>query len=111
MATGNPAFSAQTFNRFEQVYGASRAASTTMTVTGTVGKTFGLLAILSATAIYSWNAATQHELQPIVMIAAVIGGLVLSVITIMKPNISPWTAPAVCGVREGRVPRRVLSAH
>ena len=54
MATSNPAFSRDMFPGYEQVYGVPR--STTMTVQGTVGKTFVLLAILLATAAWSWNA-------------------------------------------------------
>jgi uncharacterized YccA/Bax inhibitor family protein len=52
-----------------------------------------MLAILSATAIWSWSAMSQGQLQPIVLPAALIGGLVLSVVTIFKPRFSPWTAP------------------
>ena len=51
MATSNPAFSSDIFNQYDSTYGMSRAD--VMTVQGTVGKTFGLLAILSATAIWS----------------------------------------------------------
>ncbi len=60
MATSNPAFSHDMFAGYEQVYGASR--STTMTVQGTVGKTFVLLAILAATAAWSWNAMASGEI-------------------------------------------------
>ena len=55
VATSNPAFSKDLFPGYEQVYGVPQ--STTMTVQGTVGKTFVLLAILMATAAWSWNAA------------------------------------------------------
>ena len=92
MATSsNPAFSNDVFNRYEQVYGGTRA--TTMTVQGTVGKTFLLLAILSATAIWSWGATASGQLQTIVMPAAAIGGFILAMITIFRPNVAPWTAP------------------
>ena len=53
MATSNPAFSKDLFPGYEQVYGVP--ASTTMTVQGTVGKTFVLLAILMATAAWAWT--------------------------------------------------------
>ena len=49
LATSNPAFNHEMFAGYDQVYGANR--STAMTVQGTIGKTFALLAILSATAI------------------------------------------------------------
>jgi len=79
------------FAGYEQVYGAGK--STSMTVQGTIGKTFALLAILSATAIWSWSAEMAGDLQPIVLPAAGIGGFILALITIFKPSLSPWTAP------------------
>jgi uncharacterized YccA/Bax inhibitor family protein len=93
LATSNPAFSTDMLAGYDQVYGAERAPSTVMTLNGAIGKTFLLLAILTATAIYSWNAAFQHELDPVVMIAAAIGGAVLAMITIFKPTTAPWIAP------------------
>jgi uncharacterized YccA/Bax inhibitor family protein len=81
------------FDRYQQVYGTSRGAATTMTVQGTIGKTFALLAILSATAIYSWSATGRGELQPVVLPAAGIGGFILAMITIFRPSLAPWTAP------------------
>lgn len=89
--TSNPAFSNDIFANYDQVYGAPR--STTMTIQGAVGKTFGLLAILSATAIWSWKAAAENDLSPAVLPVAAIGGLILALVTIMKPTVSPWTAP------------------
>jgi uncharacterized YccA/Bax inhibitor family protein len=76
---------------YDQVYGTAR--STTMTVQGTVAKTFALLGILSATAIYSWNMTARGSIEPAVLPVAAIGGLVLALITIFKPTVSPWTAP------------------
>src|SRR4051794_40654272 len=64
-----------------------------MTVRGTIGKSFALLGILSATAIWSWNAAATGSIQPVVLPAAAIGGLILALVTIFKPTLSPWTAP------------------
>src|SRR5262245_59021910 len=64
-----------------------------MTVQGTVGKTAALLAILSATSIWSWNAAAHGELAAEVLAGAAILGFVLALVTIFKPNFAPWTAP------------------
>jgi uncharacterized YccA/Bax inhibitor family protein len=89
--TGNPAFSNELFTNYDQVYGQPQSA--VMTLQGTIGKTFALLAILSATAIYSWNATADGRLQGIVIPAAGIGGFILALITIFRPTISPWTAP------------------
>ena len=91
MATGNPAFSNDVFAGYDQVYGAPR--STVMTVQGTIGKSFALLAILSATAIWSWTATVHGEIQMIVLPAAFIAATILAVVTIFKPTLSPWTAP------------------
>ncbi len=94
MATSsNPAFSNEMFAGYEQVYGTGRSVATTMTVQGTIGKTFALLAILSATAIWSWTAESHGNLQPIVLPASAIGGFLLAMVTIFKPSLSPWTAP------------------
>ncbi|MDE2508604.1 MAG: Bax inhibitor-1/YccA family protein [Planctomycetota bacterium] len=90
MSTGNPAF-AHEFQGYEQVYGS--AGVRTATVQGTVGKTFGLAGILSAAAIYTWSQAAANQIQPMVYIASIIGALVLAIVTIVKPKLSPWTAP------------------
>ncbi len=87
----NPAFTTETFTQFEHAHGTTR--STAMTVNGTVGKTFALLAILSTTAIWSWNATLNGQIQMAVLPGAAIGGFVLALITIFKPTVSPWTAP------------------
>jgi uncharacterized YccA/Bax inhibitor family protein len=81
------------FSGYEQVYGPTRSLSTVMTVQGTISKTFALLGILSATAIWSWSATMSGQLQPVVLPAAAIGGFILALITIFRPSVSPWTAP------------------
>ncbi len=91
MSTGNPAFSNELFTAYDQPYGMTR--STVMTVQGAIGKTCILLAVLSATAIWSWNAAATRQLQPIILPAAGIGGFILAMVTIFKPTFAPWTAP------------------
>jgi uncharacterized YccA/Bax inhibitor family protein len=64
-----------------------------MTVQGTVGKTFVLLAVLAATAAWSWNAMASGQLAYGFLIGSLLGGLILAVITIAKPTASPWSAP------------------
>jgi uncharacterized YccA/Bax inhibitor family protein len=91
VAAGNPAFSKDTFAGFEQVYGSTRPAA--MTIQGTVGKTFALLGILSATALWSWNATQNDSLDLVVFPVAGIAAAILAFITIFKPTVSPWTAP------------------
>jgi uncharacterized YccA/Bax inhibitor family protein len=91
LATSNPAFSQDLFPGYEQVYGAPR--STTMTVQGAIVKTFVLLAILLATAAWSWNAVAGHTASLGLVAAGGIGGFVLAMITVFKPTLAPWTAP------------------
>ena len=92
MATSNPAFSNDMFAGYEQVYGASR--STTMTVQGTAVKTFVLLAILAATAAWSWNAlAERRDCATAWSPISGIGGFIVAMITIFKPTVAPVTAP------------------
>ncbi len=93
MSSSNPAFSRDLFAGYEQVYGASRTRSTTTTVQGTIGKTAILLAILSATAIWSWNATGGGTLPPALLGISAIGGLVVAMITMFKPTAAPVTAP------------------
>jgi len=91
VSTSNPAFSQDIFAGYDQVYG--KPQSVAMTVQGTVGKTFLLLAILSATALWSWNAMADGRLAGGVLVASALGGFVFAMITIFRPTASPWTAP------------------
>jgi uncharacterized YccA/Bax inhibitor family protein len=91
VATSNPAFSQDIFVGFDQVYGVPR--STVTTVQGTMSKTFLLLAILSATALWSWNAMAGGQLEFVVPLGAFVAGLVLAIVTISRPTLAPWTAP------------------
>jgi uncharacterized YccA/Bax inhibitor family protein len=91
VASSNPAFSSELFAGYDQVYGVPR--STVMTVQGTVGKTFLLLAILSATALWSWNAVGSGQFPQALLGISAIGGFIVAMITIFKPTTAPWTAP------------------
>jgi uncharacterized YccA/Bax inhibitor family protein len=65
-----------------------------MTLQGTVTKTFVLLAILMATALWSWNAMAGQSLAPGVLIGSALMGFVIAMVTIFKPTMAQWTAPA-----------------
>ena len=97
MATSNPAFSQSVLTDFgqDQVFG----RSTVTTVQGTMGKTSLLLAIMSATAIWSWTAVKSQQLDLSVITVAAIAGLVLGIVTIFKPTIAPWTSPVYAGMQ------------
>jgi uncharacterized YccA/Bax inhibitor family protein len=91
VATSNPAFSRDLFPGYEQVYGVPR--STTMTVQGTIGKTFVLLVILFATALWSWNAIAAGQVAFGILAVSAIAGFILAMITIVKPTAATWSAP------------------
>src|SRR4051812_6798230 len=79
------------FAGFQQVYGAPRSLVTT--VQGTIGKTSLLLAILSATALWSWYAMAAGQLQFIVLPVSAIAGVVLAITPLSTPAVARWTAP------------------
>ena len=94
--SNNPAL-AMGFNQFadQGTYGDAFAAprSTTMTVQGTVSKTFLLLAILSATALWSWSETGAGRASMGLIGGAAIGGFIVAMITCFRPTTAPWTAP------------------
>jgi uncharacterized YccA/Bax inhibitor family protein len=89
MASSNPAFGRDVFTQ----YAGTGSRTTTMTISGTVGKTCLLLAILTAAAGWTYKQAALHTLPPALLIGAAIGGFIVAMITIFKPTASPFTAP------------------
>ena len=94
MRTANPALNSRVFGRTEGM-----VDSTVMTVQGAVLKTGFLTLLLGAAAVYTWNKtylASQDgnmaAIQPWLW-GGMIGGLVLALITIFVPRISPITSP------------------
>ena len=91
MRTANPALNSKVFGRTEGM-----VDSTVMTVQGAVLKTGFLTLLLGAAAVYTWNktyqAESMAEIQPWLW-GGIIGGLVLALITIFVPRISPVTSP------------------
>ena len=66
----------------------------TMTLNGTINKTFVLFGLLLLTAYFSWTYSLSGVINPrILIIGGAIGGFILAIITIMKPANSPITAP------------------
>jgi uncharacterized YccA/Bax inhibitor family protein len=111
--SSNPAL-AMGFNQYaaQGTFGHEYAApyARTMTVQGTVSKSFLLLAILSATALWSWYEMASGNLAMGTIMGAAIGGFVVAMITCFKPNAAPWTAPvyaALEGVFLGAVSKIV----
>ncbi len=89
MQTNNPAFSQTFAENFD--YSGSR--STTMSIQGTALKAMVLLAIVMATAAFSWSESANGNLAPGILIGSFIGGLVFFFITVFKPTAAPLTAP------------------
>ncbi|WP_343703068.1 Bax inhibitor-1/YccA family protein [Chitinophaga sp.] len=85
----NPVLSEKTFQE------ASRAQySESMTLNGTVGKMAFLLALVLASAVYSWGAFARGENVMPYMIGGAIGGLVLALVISFKKEWAAYLAPA-----------------
>jgi uncharacterized YccA/Bax inhibitor family protein len=91
--TSNPAFSNELFNSFDQSYGYGETRSNAMTVQGTIVKTLVLLAVLTLTGLWSWNATADGNMGIGLLAVSGIGGFVVAMITTFKPSVSPYTAP------------------
>jgi len=81
-----------------------------MTIQGAIGKTFVLLAIVLATAAWSWHAVAGQSLAFGMVAIAGIGAFVVAMITIFKPTVAPWSAPiyaALEGVLLGAISQAV----
>jgi uncharacterized YccA/Bax inhibitor family protein len=112
MRTSNPALNEDVFANSAREYG----QSTTMTLEGTAMKTGVLLAVLLAGVVYTWiqtgaaapalaarAAAPGAAGMPIpqnaimYMAAGAIGGLIFSLVTVVSPRLSPYSAPLYAG--------------
>ncbi len=114
MSSGNPAFSSEMFAGYDQVYGVPHTRSTTTTVQGTMGKTALLLAILSFTALWAWNAVGSGKFPLALLGVSALGGFIVALITIFKPTAAPITAPiyaALEGVFLGAISQIIESMY
>ena len=100
MATANPAMSEAVYLRA----GRAESATNVMTLQGSVIKTAVLLAILLAAATYTWSQATAGATSTAYGLLTVggIGGFLVAMLTIFRPQSSPITAPIYAGL-EGLV--------
>ncbi|MCA0988491.1 Bax inhibitor-1/YccA family protein [Guptibacillus algicola] len=86
MRSGNPVLKNDIFqNTGEQ--------GDTMTLGGTVGKTFVLFLFLLGTAVYTWYRFSQGEDIIAMMMIGGIGALVVALITVFVKKAAPITAP------------------
>lgn len=91
--TSNPALNDKTFNT-RVAFGGE-----TMSLQGTINKTGFLLFCASATAAWTWYlASTQPDSVGVWMIAGLLVGFVVAIVTVFKREWSPITAPvyAIC---------------
>lgn len=89
MRSGNPSLKDEVFEK-----GGYASSGRTMTIQGTVNKTFILLLLVLATAVYSWNQylSNPETILPLILVGG-IGGFVVAMITIFVPKAAPFTAP------------------
>lgn len=102
MRTANPALSDKTFANFNPI-----TASDKMTVQGTVNKSFLLIAMVFASAYFSWQSAYPDgwgvEVVPQIPVwyfPAIIGAFIVSLIIIFKQTTAPYLTP-VYAIVEG----------
>jgi uncharacterized YccA/Bax inhibitor family protein len=88
MRTSNPALNDSTFENLVVT------GEETMTIKGTVNKSFMLIALVISTAFLSWDFAVQSGNGIVFTIGAAILAFILGLITTFKPTWSPYTAPA-----------------
>ncbi|MGI2326923.1 Bax inhibitor-1/YccA family protein [Planococcus sp. YIM B11945] len=89
MRSGNPSLKDAAFDKYR-----NSGTDRTMTIQGTVNKTFVLLLLLMATFLYSWDQfmTDPNSATPLILVGA-IGSLIVGLITIFVPKASPFTAP------------------
>lgn len=99
MRSSNPALVSNPFSGFGLV-----SESNSMTVRGTVNKTFILLLLVVLPAAWTWRQFSMVGHNPAAvqtwMMVGLIGGFILSLATIFKKNWAPMTAP-LYAVAEG----------
>lgn len=89
--TTNPVLSEK---RFKSIHTQSGVFTEPMTLNGTVNKTLLLFLLLLITGSFSWRMTLAGSINPMLLIwGGAIGGLVVAIITVMKPEKSPVTAP------------------
>lgn len=91
MASANPAMNEAVYRRA----GSADRPAQVMTLQGSVLKTAILVAILLATATFTWAQAVTgiDSVTYGLLIAGSLGGFIVALVTIFNPRVSPYTAP------------------
>ncbi len=92
--SSNPAFRNGVFTR-----AAAIPDEGVMTLGGTVFKSLVLVLVTAGFTLYTWQKIPLANIGPYV-IGGAIGGFIVALITIFKPNLAPWTAP-IYAILEG----------
>jgi uncharacterized YccA/Bax inhibitor family protein len=101
--TGNPALNAKTFDEFSNSVSGFGSKTELMTLDGTVGKSFILLALLIAGASWTWHLWYQaHEVAAVIpwLIGSGLSAFIVALVTCFKRDWAPVTAP-VYAILEG----------
>lgn len=98
MRSSNPAMSERIFEKV----GGMTAGSSAMTINGTINKVGLMLLLLVAAASYTWRMVTGADAGNAGILAMVggIGGFVLALVTVFRPQSSAITAP-IYAILEG----------
>lgn len=88
MRTSNPALNESTFGTI------AATGEETMTIQGTVNKSFILIALVFSTALLSWDFMTKLESGMIYVFASAGIAFIVGLVTVFKPHWAPYTAPA-----------------
>ena len=88
-STSNPALRPSVLR---SVVNGMNTASGTMTLDGVVIKSLVLFAIAVLTAGATWSGISSGSIPGLVLPVALIGGLIVAIVTIFKPVIAPYTA-------------------
>ncbi|MCU5590107.1 Bax inhibitor-1/YccA family protein, partial [Bacillus cereus] len=86
MRTSNPMLKKDKFHE-------EKTSASTMTIGGTIGKTFILLILLLGASVYSYVQMTQGTMKIPVLIGIIIVTLIVAFVVIFIPCISPICAP------------------
>lgn len=98
MRSGNPSLTDKTFESYTgHAYGGN-----TMTIQGTVNKTFILLVLIVVSAVFTWSQYFAGENVGPYITVGVLGSLIVALITIFVKRVAPVLSP-VYAILEGFV--------
>src|SRR5215208_1448764 len=90
MRTSNPALKDEYFRRQS-----ATAADGVMTINGTTLKSFLLILLVTFSAAFTWREVSVGNTGILVpaMLVGGLGGFIVAMVTVFKPNLAPITAP------------------